>query len=159
MRAVFLISKPFRLETSDSNLPYIINMTQQLWPNLQGCTISTVFYVCVTPASHLFDTYLRSVRHQCSSAMMTAQGSKEEQQKGQKESKGSRFRKALSKPIGPPNPESKHTAIHVRLTYRELSVQQVHPSRISHEPHSIHAYSSTVYHTSLFEPFILPPGT
>lgn len=43
-----------------------------------------------------------------------------------KESKGSRIRKALSKPIGPPDPESKHTAIHIRLTYKELAEDQVH---------------------------------
>lgn len=57
--------------------------------------------------------------------MSQDKSSEKEQRDGQKKSKGSRFRKALSKPIGPPDPESKHTAIHVRLTYRELSEQQI----------------------------------
>lgn len=53
------------------------------------------------------------------------QGKASEGTEQKKEKKRTRMKKLLTKPIQPPNPEHKGTALHLRLTYRELQEGQV----------------------------------
>lgn len=53
----------------------------------------------------------------------TLQGDEEEEKKGRK--KRDKIKSALTRPLGPADPQHKGTELHLRMTYRECSEDQV----------------------------------